>query len=364
MNGLFRRALRGEAVGAPPIWLMRQAGRYHAPYQQLRARHSFDSLCRTPDLSAEVAMGPVLDFDFDAAILFSDLLFPLEALGFGLSYDDGPPKLDGSLSFDRIARFRSTEDAVSRLTFQREAMRATRARLPADKGLIGFVGGPWTLFVYAVEGTHAGPLARAKSSPDLYRSFSDRVVPLLVENIRLQLDGGADLVMVFDTAAGELPPETFGVITAPDLVRLAEAYPHRLGYYAKGVRPAHVEQLRMGIGNPWAGLGLDMQWNLAEALRAEPRPGFVQGNFDPKLLQLSGAALEQAIDRFLEPLRSLDSDTRRGWICGLGHGVLPGTPEDSVRTFVRRVRDAFSASGVGSGEQSIESPREESESFD
>src|SRR5262249_46843917 len=177
-TGLLARVLDGDAVRVPPIWLMRQAGRYHRPYQQLRARYSFDALCRTPELSAEVALGPVLDFDFDAAILFSDLLFPLEALGFGLSYDDGPPKLDGTLTFERLAAFRSLEDARSRLVFQQAAMRATRERLTGDKGLIGFVGGPWTLFVYAVEGTHAGPLARAKSSLDLYRAFAQRVVPL------------------------------------------------------------------------------------------------------------------------------------------------------------------------------------------
>src|SRR5262245_22303681 len=178
MSGRFLRALAGEPLDIPPIWLMRQAGRYQARYQALRATHSFEDLCRVPELSAEVALGPIRDFDFDAAILFSDLLYPLEALGFGLSYDDGPPKLDGSLTFDRIARFRPLPDALARLAFQQEAMRLTRAELADDKGLIGFVGGPWTLFVYAVEGTHAGDLARAKSSLDLYRAFADRLVPL------------------------------------------------------------------------------------------------------------------------------------------------------------------------------------------
>jgi uroporphyrinogen decarboxylase len=341
VSGLFNRALRGETVETPPIWLMRQAGRYHRPYQQLRARYSFDALCRTPELSAEVALGPVLDFDFDAAILFSDLLFPLEALGFGLSYDDGPPKLDGSLTFDRVAGFRSLDEARSRLTFQQSAMRATRERLARDKGLIGFVGGPWTLFVYAVEGTHAGPLARAKSSLELYRAFAERVVPLLVENVRLQFDGGADVVMIFDTAAGELSPEIFGNVTAPDLDALARAFPNRLGYYAKGLRGEHVARLGQPPDVVWAGLGLDMHWNLAEALSAGRRQGFVQGNFDPQSLQLSGGALDRAIDAFLDPLRTLNAETRRGWICGLGHGVLPGTPETSVRAFVERVRHAF-----------------------
>jgi uroporphyrinogen decarboxylase len=283
-------------------------------------------------------MGPVLDFDFDAAILFSDLLFPLEALGFGLSYDDGPPKLDGSLTFERVSHFRPLDEALARLTFQRDAMRLTREQLPPDKGLIGFVGGPWTLFVYAVEGTHAGALARAKGSLDLYRTFADRVVPLLVGNIELQLDGGADVVMVFDTAAGELAPDTFAAVAAPDLMRLARAFPHSLGYYAKGAGAEHLATLDAA---PLAGRGLDWRWNLAAALRETPRHGFVQGNFDPAHLQLTGAELDQAIDRFVAPVRALDADARRGWICGLGHGVLPGTPESSVRTFVQKVRDAF-----------------------
>jgi uroporphyrinogen decarboxylase len=338
--GRFHRALRGEALDVPPIWLMRQAGRYHARYRQLRARHSFEALCRTPPLAAEVAMGPMWDFDFDAAILFSDLLFPLEALGFGLSYDDGPPKLDGSLTFDRVAQFRSLPEALERLAFQGAAMRETRRQLPADKALLGFVGGPWTLFVYAMEGTHAGPLSRAKASLDLYRAFADRLVPLLVENIALQLEAGADLVMIFDTAAGELPPETFKAVMAPDLATLARAYPTRLGYYANAWGPAHVEP---EFAQLWAGLGLDWRWDLATALREEPRHGFVQGNFDPVALQLTGQRLEREIDRFIEPLKQLDPNARRGWICGLGHGVLPGTPEESVRTFVKRVRESFAA---------------------
>jgi uroporphyrinogen decarboxylase len=345
---LFLRALAGEPVPVPPIWLMRQAGRYHRPYQQLRAQHSFDALCRRPELAAEVAMGPIRDFDFDAAILFSDLLFPLEALGFGLSYEDGPPKLDGQVTLDRIARFRPLEEAVARLTFQREAMAATRAVLQNDKGLIGFVGGPWTLFVYAAEGTHAGPLAHAKSSLGLYRAFADRMVPLLVENIRLQFEGGADLVMIFDTAAGELSPEAFRTSIVPDLATLTGAFPRQLGYYAKGLRAEHLGQEAAGprpkaqeFLDDLAGIGLDHGWDLAAALRDRPSTGFVQGNFDPRLLQLTGEALDRALDGFLQPIRELETDARRGWICGLGHGVLPGTPEESVRTFVRRVRDVF-----------------------
>jgi uroporphyrinogen decarboxylase len=336
-EGRFLRAARGDAIAVPPIWLMRQAGRYHRPYQALRAKYSFETLCRDPHLSAEVAMGPVDEFDFDAAILFSDLLFPLEALGFGLSYTDGPPRLDGSLDDERIRRFRSLDDAIGRLAFQRDAIRETRARLAPEKALLGFVGGPWTLFVYAVEGTHAGRLARAKASPALYRAFADRVVPLLIENIRLQFQGGADLVMVFDTAAGELAAADFASETASDLDALAAAFPGRLGYYAKGADQDHFAALA-GI---WAGIGVDMRWSLAATL-AQPRPRrFVQGNFDPASLSASTPDFLAALDRYLATLRPLSPDTRRGWICGLGHGVLPGTPEAHVSRFVSAVREAF-----------------------
>src|SRR5712672_4159429 len=108
---LLGAALARRNTGRPPVWFMRQAGRYHRHYQRLRARHEFIDLCKQPELAAQVTMGPIDDFDFDAAILFSDLLFPLEALGFGLSYDDGPPKLDGSLTPERLNTFRPIEEA-------------------------------------------------------------------------------------------------------------------------------------------------------------------------------------------------------------------------------------------------------------
>src|SRR5436189_3475825 len=147
----FQNALARRPQPTPPIWLMRQAGRYHKHYQALRAKHSFVDLCKQPELAAEGALGPVMDFGFDAAILFSDLLFPLEALGMGLEYTDRGPQLGWQLSEQTISRLRSIEDAWPQLLFQGEVMQATRDRLPSDRSLIGFVGGAWTLFVYAVE---------------------------------------------------------------------------------------------------------------------------------------------------------------------------------------------------------------------
>jgi uroporphyrinogen decarboxylase len=321
----------------PPIWCMRQAGRYQRAYQAFRRRHSFETLCREPDLAAKVALSSIEDFDFDAAILFSDLLFPLDALGLGVRYEDGGPRLLRRFTA-HSKQLRPVDEAEHALRFQSDAVAVTRRQLPVDKGLIGFVGGPWTLFVYAVEGAHTGPLARAKSSLALYRRFASVVVDLLERMIAAQLAAGADLVMVFDTAAGELTPSAFRRHLLPDLRRLADRFPGRLGYFARALHPAHLGDEWTSAGRAWAGLGVDWRWNLADLLTSPGRRGFVQGNFDPALLQLTGPALRRAIEEFLAPLGRLDPHARRGWICGLGHGVLPGTPETSVRTFVRTVR--------------------------
>lgn len=335
----FQRALVGEPQRVPPIWMMRQAGRYHRAYQELRRHHGFEELCRQPALAAEVAMGPIRDFDFDAAILFSDLLFPLEALGMALSYDDGPPRLDGPLDARRIEAFRPLEEALARLQFQSDAVALTRQVLPAEKGLIGFVGGPWTLFVYAMEGSHAGPMRVSKSSWDLYRRFAARMTPLLRANVGRQLDAGADVVMVLDTAAGELPPSYFHREVAGDLAGIAHEFPNRVGYYVKGAHPAHLESAMASA--PWAGFGVDSRWDLGALLARPLRHSMIQGNFDPAWLFLPPDQLRAALAEFLAPLRALSAEARRGWICGLGHGVLPGTPEDAVRTFVTTVRSAF-----------------------
>ena len=339
VKNVFQRALAGEPLRVPPVWLMRQAGRYHRPYQELRRRHGFEELCRVPDLAAEVAMGPIRDFDFDAAILFSDLLFPLEALGMSLSYDEGPPRLDGPLDHGRIASFRSLDEAAARLQFQPDALAATRALLPAEKGLIGFVGGPWTLFVYAMEGSHAGAMRVAKSSWDLYRAFAERMTPLLHRAVGMQLDAGADVVMILDTAAGELPPSYFHGQVAGDLISLARAHAGRVGYYAKASHPALFDGAIARA--PWAGIGVDSRWDLASVLTQRPVPGFVQGNFDPAWLFLAERDLAAALEQHLRPIAGLDPQQRAGWICGLGHGVLPATPESSVRLFVETVRRVF-----------------------
>lgn len=335
-NPRFQNALTRRAQRTPPIWLMRQAGRYHRHYQALRQKYSFIDLCKRPELAAEVALGPVLDFDFDAAILFSDLLFPLEALGMGLEYTDRGPQLGWNLNEKTISHLRPLEEAWPNLLFQGEALSATRHRLPPDRSLIGFVGGLWTLFVYAVEGSHKGSLVESKKLLSLFSRFCETMVPLLVRNIELQLENGAELVMMFDTAAGELPPGIFEAEIVPQLQALTHKNASRIGYYSKGTQPVHLRH-PLFLEGGLAGIGVDHGWKISEAFDLFPR-GFVQGNFDQALLLCERGELKKHLQRYLEPL--LDRPTP-GWICGLGHGVLPGTPEDNVRLFVDTVREVM-----------------------
>lgn len=338
MNTLFKNALQRIPQNTPPIWFMRQAGRYHRHYQGLRAKHSFMELCKQPELAAQVALGPIMDFDFDVAILFSDILFPLEALGMGLDYTDHGPQLGFKLSPLTLPKLGPVDDAMAFMTFQHQAMQATRQLLPNNKSLIGFIGGLWTLFVYAVEGSHAGSLIQSKTLIDLFPSFLEKLYPLLEQNIRLQLAGGAEVVMIFDTAAGEVSPAFFQTFLQPSLARLCSTFPGQLGYYSKGTQPCFFNPAFTQL--PWAGQGFDHRCAITDSFNIQEK-GFVQGNFDQSLLFLEPDQLKAMIQTYLDPIKKRTPEARAGWVSGLGHGVLPKTPEKNVHLFIETVRKEF-----------------------
>ena len=338
MNPAFQNTLKNKNKGVPPIWFMRQAGRYHTHYQKLKEKHTFMQLCKQPELAAEVTLGPILDFDFDVAIIFSDLLFPLEAMGLGLSYDNGGPELKIHLTDENIGSVR-TDGYLDKLLFQKQALLACREILPKDKSLIGFVGGMWTLYLYATEGSHAGHFLTAKNNLGLFEKFWQILEPVLVENIQLQLDGGAEVVMIFDTAAGEVSPVYFQNFIAPKLVSLAKKFPQKLVYYSKGTHPGFLDtEFR---SQPWAGFGFDQRNNLAAVLTDESLPGIIQGNFDQTLLFGETTELKKHFAMYIKTFKDLPPEKRSRWVCGLGHGVLPKTPEKHVRLFVEWVRKEF-----------------------
>lgn len=330
---LFQRALKREPLPTPPIWMMRQAGRYHSHYQSMKASHSFMELCKNPDLAAEVAMGPIRDFDFDVSILFSDLLFPLEMLGMPLTYNPGP-KLGWHLENDaQLLGFKKVDEALKGMEFQAFATQKTRELLPKSKTLIGFVGGPWTLFVYAVQGSHQGGLQKSLDKLDLYKKFAELMVPFLIKNIEMQLKAGAEVVLVMDTAAGEVDSAIFSEHLVPDLKKILSS---KTGYYLKHGTLPHYKALE-GVG---AGFGYDHNFEIADVLKNTQR-GFVQGNLNQDLMTLEPAAFAKEFEKYLEPLCKLSTMQRAGWVANLGHGITPQAKEANVRAFVEGIRKTF-----------------------
>jgi uroporphyrinogen decarboxylase len=348
---LLTAALARRNAGRPPVWFMRQAGRYHRHYQALRARHEFIELCKNPVLATEVTMGPIEDFGFDAAILFSDLLFPLEALGLGLEYSPGP-KLSWYLrETAELKRLTGGAARAVHMQFQAEALQLLRRRLPVDRGLIGFVGGPFTLYAYATAGSHEGFTRQGLlgldevtgASAGLYRGFCELLVPMLAANLVLQAEAGADAMAIFDTAAGALTPAQFAVHVAGPLRQVIAAFRQRcptmpLIYYSRDTGRAHWAALRsLGVQC----LGIDWRHELAATLTVETPHWAVQGNIDPEWLRLPAAELEQRAGAVWQAVRALPATVRAAWICGLGHGVLQQTPEDNVRLLLRLQREIF-----------------------
>lgn len=337
-------ALNRRNTARPPVWMMRQAGRYHSHYQMLKRHHDFITLCKDPALAAEVAMGPVHEFNFDAAILFSDLLFPLEAMGTGLRYDPGP-KLDLHVrTLDDVAKLTGGAARADFMQFQAEAVRLTRARLRGDKGLIGFVGGPFTLYVYAAAGSHEKAQEAVPGLTNgVYDAFNAKLLDLLAHNMRLQAAAGAECVALFDTAAGEIDAATYGRHVVPVLADVLQRF-RRLDpatpviYYSRGTGPAYWDQLK---DLPFQCLGIDWRHDLAEVLTRYGDRWAIQGNIDPEWLHLPGDELERRVREVFARVKALPAEARRGWVSGLGHGILQRTPEANVHRFIAIQREMF-----------------------
>lgn len=328
--------------GTLPVWFMRQAGRYHSHYQAIKKNSDFMTMCKSPELATEVTLGPIQDFGFNAAILFSDLLFPLEHLGMGLSYQSGPPALAWHLqTVDDIKKLKVQSPAETFFKFQGDACRLLRERLPKDVTLLGFVGAPFTLYTYAVEGSHAGNLVSAKQGlfDGRFEAFTKILFPELLKEMIVQANGGAQAIALFDTAAGELSPGDYRELIVPKITELLSAFKQKcpqtkIIYYSKHTQAAHITCLNYDYIDV---LGVDWRCDLVEIQKLLPTKVFIQGNLDPAWLHLPGDLLEKKARHYYQDLRDRGLDFSR-WIAGLGHGVLIQTPEENVRKLVKIIQ--------------------------
>ena len=329
-NILFNNALKGVDQKTPPIWFMRQAGRYHNHYQKLKEKYTFEQLCKTPELASEVACGPIIEFDFDVSILFSDILFPLEGLGLPLEFNPGPIFGD-FINKNNYKKYTNIDKAIEHMDFQKQAIKTTRQQLPNSKSLIGFVGGLWTLLRFAVdkknklftpEGFH-------------FEFITNTLLPLIKKNIQLQLDAGVEIVMIFDSGLADLNSNLFINNYMPLIQDLARSFPDKVGYYCKGKNFKEV----MLISNlPFAGLGIDHNLDILKFF-LNRKKGFVQGNFDETKMLMSSIDLSKELNLYCDAIQSYGSI--KGWVCGLGHGVNKQTPEKNIHLFVDIIRKRF-----------------------
>ena len=344
MNDIFENRLKVDGKSQVPVWFMRQAGRYHDHYQNLKKTHDFMTLCKNPQLACEVTMGPIDDFKFDAAILFSDLLFPLEELGTGLVYNPGP-KLDLKIeTLDDLKRLKQDNFDKDYYKFQKDACTLLKETLPKEKTLLGFVGAPFTLYAYAVEGAHAGSLVSSKTGlyDGRFENFNELLLPNVLKEMFTQAQGGADAMCIFDTAVGELTVKDFKNIALPKIKWLTsefkKKYPNKkIIYYSKNTHIDHLNEIQDDNIDV---LGVDWRHDIADVLNQFGKDYYIQGNFDPCWLHLPWDELESNLKSFYQNICDKNAPQDK-WIMGLGHGVLQHTPTENVRKTVQYVHDNF-----------------------
>lgn len=309
MNDLFLRALRCEKVERPPIWIMRQAGRYLPEYRALRAQHSFQTLVHTPELAAQVTHLPIDRFGFDAAILFSDILVITELFGFEMEFLEGmkllPPPKEISLPIE------------STLHYVPQTIHLLKKTLPVP--LIGFCGGPYTVCKYM-----------QRITPE----WLDKVTDASIDYLKLQVEAGVDALQIFDSWAGLLTPEEFHTLSLPYLKRIVSALKPTgipIILFCRGSSRFISELSSLGP----AAIGFDWEMEMADIRKKVPSHIAIQGNLNPALLNGPLSSLEPAVNQLLSSMQ--DSP---GFIFNLGHGIEPTASTDNVRWLVSHVQKA------------------------
>ena len=341
MNKKFYNALNRVPQPVPPIWFMRQAGRYHSHYQGLRKKYSFETLCKNPELAAEVACGPINDFDYDVAILFSDILFPLELFDLQLSYNPGPT-FENYLNPEQVKKKIDDVQVEEHLQFQSEAIKITKNMLPNDKSLVGFIGGPWTIISYGLNLNKRSEVNVPSEESFIEKLLYDHLIPILRKNIEMQLDSGAEIVYVFDTNSKQLDKDYF----EKKYLRMVEEalfqpFPKKIAYFSKNKSFYDLNKMESNYPE-LAGTVFSLEKGFCSYLRGT-KTGFIQGNFSPTSLLKPHEEFLLDFNQFLEKMSSLSVSERAGWICSLNHGVLPKTPEINVRYFIQAIREQLSS---------------------
>jgi uroporphyrinogen decarboxylase len=338
MNETFLKACRGEKTDYTPVWLMRQAGRYLPQYQKVRAKVDFLTLCKTPELAAEVTIQPVDILKVDVAILFSDILIPVEPMGMKLEFSEskGPILHDPIRSSDAVSRLRSVR-AEEDVPFVADAIKILTSKLKVP--LIGFSGAPFTLATYMIEGGSSKNFINTKKmmyqSPDLFKALMDKITSTVISYLQAQKDAGVHAVQIFDSWAGILSPVDFERYALPYVQQVISAFKGKIPviYFA-----FNGSSMLRKVENSGADiLGLDWRIDMKDAVSTLGDNVTVQGNLDPCILFGTKDLIKDRVAQILNGARGA-----RGHIFNLGHGILPETPVDNAVAMVDAVHELSS----------------------
>ncbi len=334
MNDRLLRAARGEPVDTTPVWIMRQAGRYLPEYRAIREKISFLELCKTPDLAAEVTVQPVARLDVDAAIIFSDILIPVEAMGLHLELGDAGPQFPTPVRSSADIERLGIPDPEERTGFVGDAIRKARRALSDRVPVIGFAGAPFTLAAYMVEGGSSKSFTQIKrlmfERPELAHALFDKLTETVILYLKMQVAAGVRAVQVFDSWGGELSPIDFEAFSLPYLARIvstlkATGVPVIL--FGTSMSTLLPQMKRTGADV----IGLDWRIHIDEGRRILGPNVAVQGNLDPMALFLPEKELQARVEDILHRAGPT------GHIFNLGHGILPSTPPEAARALVDAV---------------------------
>jgi len=330
MNDRFLRACRREPVDCTPVWMMRQAGRYMPEYRALRAKHTMLEVCKTPELALEVTLQP-LKFGMDAAILFADILLPLEPMGAPFDFQKG----EGPVIFSPIATKADVDklhdfEIEEGLGYCLEAIKLLKKELKVP--LIGFAGAPFTLASYLVEGGKSTAFAKAKrfmyAEPETFGALMHKLAEVVRRFLHKQIDAGVDAVQLFDSWVGQLSAVDYRTYVMPHVVHILKDIEKRgVPVIHFGTGTLHLlEAMREAGGTV---IGLDWRTPMNEGWKKVGADRAVQGNLDPTILLATRELAEQASKRILDEV-----DNKVGHIFNLGHGILPETPMENVEAVI------------------------------
>jgi uroporphyrinogen decarboxylase len=333
----FLAACHRRPVDRTPIWLMRQAGRVLPEYRALREKHSFVQLVQTPELAAEVTLQPIRRFDFDAAVLFSDILVVAEAMGqrYGFREQGGVEMAFAVRSAGQVAQL-DVRGVGERLQYVGKALALVKSHVGLRTAVLGFAGSPWTLANFMVEGGSAPAFTRAAelfyTDRALYLSLLGKLTEAVTEALRLQIDAGADAVQIFDSLGGVLAADAYEEASGLWIRQIIDALKGRVPVivFARGLAGGWDVLARSGAQV----LSADWRVSLPQMWAGLPGPMAVQGNLDPALMTMNPDIVERGTRRLLESMRG-----RPGHVFNLGHGLPPTARIESIERLVATVRE-------------------------